>query len=281
MEPNNTSGSSLRLDMPVVISLSIIAYIFQNILHEFIGHGGATILVGGKLVSWTTAYLEHDLDPVSQTGRRIVAAAGPVMNMLFGLIFWLVLVRQRQGIEEGTQRYPSAWTFLLWLFMTINLLTGTGYFFFSGFSGMGDWIHVVQGFGSLWLWRVIMVVLGIFVYLLSVWISLKELNPLIGSDENRMKRAFKLSMIPYLYGSFSSSLGAIFNPLSILFVFTSAVSSFGGTSGLAWMTQLYSTRWFPAIDKPVIRIDRNWNIVSLAAILLSVHIIFLGRGIRF
>ena len=87
MANDNRNTVELRLDLLTIISISIIVFVIQNVLHEFIGHGGATLLVGGKLVTWTTAYLDHDLSNVSDIGRRIIAAAGPVINMLVGLLF--------------------------------------------------------------------------------------------------------------------------------------------------------------------------------------------------
>ena len=38
--------------------------------------------------------------------------------------------------------------------MTINLLTGTGYFLFSGIGGSGDWAVFIKGLGPEWLLRV-------------------------------------------------------------------------------------------------------------------------------
>ena len=274
MEYTKKGVSFIQLDILSIISISIIVFIIQNILHEFFGHGGATLLVGGKLISLTTAYLESDLESVSGLGRRIVAAAGPIVNIVIGLLFWIILKRNN-GKNGG-------FTFFLWLSMTVNLLTGTGYFLFSGVSGIGDWINVINGFGSIWTWRIIMIITGIFLYLLTIFLSLKELNLLIGADDSdRHKRALRLSLIPYLSGSIATTIGAFLNPVSILFVFTSAASTFGGTSGLAWMTQLYSTKLFSKIGNKPITIKRNWLWVLFAFILLSGHIIFLGPGIKF
>lgn len=273
MEKAKKNSVFIQLDILSIISISIIVFIIQNILHEFVGHGGATLLVGGKLVSLTTAYLESDLESVSGLGRRIVAAAGPIVNIAIGLLFWLIL--KRNNAKKG------GYIFFLWLSMTVNLLTGTGYFLFSGVSGIGDWINVISGFGSIWIWRIIMIIAGIFLYLLTIFLSLRELNLLIGNDSVRHKRALRLSLIPYLSGSIATTIGAFLNPVSVLFVLTSAASTFGGTSGLAWMTQLYSTKLFPKIDNQPVTIKRNWLWVLVAMSLLLGHVFVLGPGIKF
>ena len=274
MIENESTNTALKLDLLSIISIAVIVYIIQNVLHEFIGHGGATILVGGKLVSLTTAYLQSNLESASSLGRRIVAAAGPIVNTVAGILFWIILKKQYHK--------KNSLTFFLWLLMSVNLFTGLGYFLFSGVSGIGDWITVLHGVENIWMWRIIMIIAGIILYMLAIWISLRELNLFIGADEpHRGKRALKLSLIPYLFGSFFTTIGALFNPESMLFVITSAASTFGGTSALAWMTQLYSTSWFSKIDEQPIIITRNWYWIVAAAILLFVHAFILGPGIMF
>ena len=273
MRKSKKSNTFIQLDILSIISISIIVFIVQNILHEFVGHGGATLLVGGKLISLTTSYLESNLDSASVLGRRIVAAAGPLVNILFGMLFWIIL--KWKNITNSSFKY------FLWLFMTVNLLTGTGYFLFSGVAGIGDWINAISGFALIWMWRIIMIVTGIFLYLLVIFLSLKELNVFIGADSIRHKRALRLSLIPYLSGSIATTIGAFLNPVSFLFVFTSAASTFGGASGLAWMTQLYSTKLFPKIHNQPITIKRNWLWILVAISLLLVHVFLLGPGIKF
>ena len=56
----NNIHSGLNIDILTVISIAVIAFIIQNVLHEFVGHGGASVIVGGKIISLSTAYLEHD-----------------------------------------------------------------------------------------------------------------------------------------------------------------------------------------------------------------------------
>ena len=274
MTNGKRNAVKLNLDLLTIVSMSIVVFVIQNVLHEFVGHGGATILVGGKLVAWTTAYLDHDLVNVSDVGRRMIAAAGPVINLLVGLLFWYLL--------RGRDKNPDSMTFFMWLMMAVNLMTGTGSFFFSGASGMGDLAEVVRGAGPMWIWRIGMIIAGMITYAASIWISLNEMNPFIGTDDpGRNRRAMRLSLIPYLAGSIASTIGAFFNPMSMIFVITSAVSTFGGSSGLAWMTQLYSTKLFTPNKHLPIMIRRNWIWVVVGVPLLAIHIFVIGPGINF
>ncbi|MGD9899963.1 MAG: hypothetical protein AB7T22_12635, partial [Calditrichaceae bacterium] len=159
--------------------------------------------------------------------------------------------------------------------------TATGYPLFSGIIGFGDWIHVIEGAEFFWFWRIILIITGAVLYMISIWISLTELNLLIGGDDaSRLKRASILSVIPYLSGSAASTIGAFLNPISMLFVITSAASSFGGTSALAWMTQLFKTNRF--IKQPVkpIEIHQNWFWIIASIIILLIHIVIIGPGFK-
>jgi len=179
MNNEKIDDSDIQIDIPTLISISIIVFIIQNILHEFCGHGVVTLLVGGKIISWSTAYLEHDLSSVGEIGRQTVAAAGSIVNLLIGLILWAILKYQKGKI--------SGLTFFLWLSMTVNLLTGTGYFLFSGATGVGDWNSVIQYYDSYWVWRITLITVGIILYLFSIWVSLKELNMFIGGKSGELR----------------------------------------------------------------------------------------------
>jgi hypothetical protein len=112
--------------------------------------------------------------------------------------------------------------------------------------------------------------------------SLLELMPLIGSDPaERLVRAFKLTLFPYLSGAFFSSLGAFLNPIGMFVVFTSMSASFGGSSALAWMSQMLKTKWFPERSDSLITIQRSWAWVAGAVVLFAFHFFVLGPGYNF
>jgi hypothetical protein len=43
----------------------------------------------------------------------------------------------------------------LWLFTTLNFLSGAGYSLFSGVGGIGDWADVARGAMPLFVWRLL------------------------------------------------------------------------------------------------------------------------------
>src|SRR5262249_47750861 len=103
-------------DFWTVVGIATIAYVFANILHEGIGHGGACLLTGGNPLALSTVHFECYKE------ERLVAAGGTLANLAAGLVCWL----GSRFVHRG-----SHLRYFLWLLMTINLLQAGGYFLFS------------------------------------------------------------------------------------------------------------------------------------------------------
>jgi hypothetical protein len=205
--------------------------------------------------------------------HKLVAAAGTIVNLVVGL--GLLVVLRNVTIQN------HALKLFVWLSMTINLLSATGYLLFSGTLGVGDWVTVVDGLQPVWAWRLILSVAGALSYLVCIKISLDEMNRFIGTDSERLPRAFRHTIVPFLVGSTTSTIGAVLNPISPLLIATSAASSFGGTSALAWMTQLLRSERFKPVDGDTLVVDRSWMWIGAATLLLLGHIFILGPSIGF
>ncbi|MFY9528177.1 MAG: hypothetical protein WBC04_24230 [Candidatus Acidiferrales bacterium] len=255
-------------DVWTIVAIAIVAYVFASIIHEGIGHGGACLLTGGHPVTLSTVHFECDGE------GRLVAAGGTIANFAAGLMFWLA----SRAASRATQlRY------FLWLSMTINLLQAGGYFLFSGVGNVGDWAVVIQGLQPPWLWRVGLVILAVCSYLLFVWIALLEMRPFLGhKDPERLRCAKKLTLVPYFTGGILSCVAGMFNPVGLILVAVSAAAaSFGGTSGLAWMWQLFLGHRIPriAFEMPPLSRSRGWMIAG--GILGIFFIAILGPGLKF
>lgn len=268
-----------RHDIATIAAIAIIAYILGNVLHEGVGHGGTCLLVGGKPLALSTAYFDWDDEHTFEGARRIVAAGGTIANLITGLLCW--------GLFRRLRNLSPSWRFFLFVSMAVNLLTATGYPLFSGVIGVGDWVTVVQYLEPPLLWRLILTMIGLVTYILAIWILLRELTWLVGGDpEERAQNGSQLCMTSYLAGSIGGTIGAFLNPISPLLIATSAAAHFGGTSGLAWMTQYYRRGKFlglplPERNEPAIRIDTNRAWQAGAVVLLLVHIFVLGPSIHF
>ena len=230
-----------RSDFLTVIAVAIVAYAAAALLHEGVGHGGACLLAGGAPQAVSTTYFQCGEDSLSPAGRNLLAAGGTLMNLVAGLVFL--------GLLRLARRAAPPLRLFLWLSMTVNLLSGGGYFLFSGVAGIGDWAVVGRSVEPAWAWRVGLSVLGLALYALFVWIAVREFARFLGgAPPERQRRANRLAWTAYLTGGLLSCLAGLFNPLGMFLVaISSAAFAFGGTSGLAWMMQMIER---PSIPKP-------------------------------
>lgn len=255
-------------DLATIIAISIVAFATANLLHEGLGHGGACVLSGGHPRVLSTVHFECDRD------SRFISAGGTLVNLIAGLMSWLAL--RWTNPTRQTLRY------FLWLLMTINLLGAAGYFLFSGVGNFGDWADVIQGFNPAWFWRTALTLVGAVSYTLVVWLSLLELRTFLGERDWRRGGAKDLTIVPYITGGLLYTVAGMFNPVGLILVAVSAAaSSFGGSSGMAWMTQCVGTKLVPRISGHPFTLPRSRVWLLAAFITAAVFIAVLGRGVRF
>jgi hypothetical protein len=165
--------------------------------------------------------------------------------------------------------------------MTINLMTATGYFLFSGVANIGDWVDVVRGLRPAWAWHAVLAVSGIVSYSLVVWFALRALRPLLAPGDIRRGGAKDLTLVPYLTGGVLFTVAGLFNPVGMILVaISAAAASFGGTSGLAWMTQYLRARPND-YDEGGVAISRSPAWITAACVVACLFIGVLGRGVKF
>ena len=269
-----TQASDRAIDRMTVVAIATVAYALANLIHEGLGHGGTCVVVGGRLTALSSVYAECAAEGRTHLANSLATAAGTLANLLAGATAWLLLRRQ--------EARPTSRRYFLWLFMTLNLLQGTGYWLFSGVANIGDWANLVADLEPLWLYRAILAMLGGAGYWGAIVLGLRTLNPLLSDGPDRLQRARTLSLIPYLAGGVLYVAAGALNPVGPLLVLISAgAASFGGVSALAWMTELLRTRGYPAVSGVPLAIDRSLGWIALAATTALVFAMIFGPGLRF
>ena len=120
----------------------------------------------------------------------------------------------------------------------MNLLSGAGYFLFSGVGRIGDWADVARGAMPPLVWRSALSVFGAALNFLLARQSAQWLGSLAGSGELSMSRSKRLTVPAYLAGGLLYCLAGLFNPVGpVLIAISAAAASFGGASGLLWLTR--------------------------------------------
>jgi hypothetical protein len=258
-------------DLLTVAAIAIVATVVANFIHEGLGHGGMCLATGGQPLAISTVHFECSAD------TRLVAAGGTLANLIFGALFWAAARAVKQSASE-------LWRYFFWLLMTFNLFEAGGYFLFSGMGNIGDWAAVAAGWQPAWAWRLGLAALGAVTYfILFVPLCLRELRPFLGKDaEIRVRRARQLTLVPYLTSGILSCVAGTLNPVGpVLILISAAAASFGGHSGLAWMSSLLYGLRIPSTELQMPEIKRNWGWVIAAAVLAIVFVAELGPGVRF
>lgn len=260
-------GAAGLPDVLTIIAIAVGASVCATLIHEALGHGGTCLLTGGHALGLSSVYFDCDRD------TRIVAAGGTIANFIAGV---LCFVAARMVRKAARLRY------FLWLLMTINLLEAGGYFLFSGLVNIGDWARVIQGLQPSWAWHLGLTVIGAISYWVFVCVALLELRPFLGPEgELRLRRARRLTHIPYFTDGILSCIAGFFNPVGMLLVaISAAAASFGGASGLAWMGLLLRGPRVRSTEFQMPEITRSWGWILAAGVLAILFIAVLGPGFK-
>jgi hypothetical protein len=255
-------------DFPTLVALGIIAFIIADVAHEALGHGLATLVVGGHPVLLTTSYFSS-----SGSLSRWIPAGGGIANLIVGGLFVFVL-RMFRDITP-TLRYFCI------LGAAFNLLFAAGYPFYSGIAAFGDWAAVISGLSPAWLWRVLLMVVSVSAYSGALLLLATEMRPLCGSDEaEALTRLRRITLIPFLAALAAACLAGALNPRGWANVLTAAAPAAAAAFGLTQLDHFSAVR---ALDPSVPKagpITRSFGSIIVGIALLIFFIGVLGPGIK-
>ena len=258
------------IDLPTVAAVAVIVYALVSILHEGLGHGGACLLVHGRPVRLTSATFDCDTHLLDDAARRTVSAGGTIVNLVVGAAFLATFYRMR---SIGLLR------FAVWLIAAANVMLGFGYFFYSGFLGIGDWAEVTARLEPLYFWRILMGAGGLALYIFATRRLYARLGMLLPGD-GRLQSVKRVSLTAYASGCALMCLTGLFDPGGmIILAISSAAASLGGTSGFAWGWQtLRGMNHEPAPGARLV-IHRNVPVIAAAFVVALAFMATLGPGI--
>jgi len=252
-------------DIPTICAISVVALMIGTMLHEGLGHGALALLTGARsgtlsTVAWSSAY-----------DSRLVAAGGTLVNLAAGLIFWLALRAARNA--------SAATRFFLLIACAFNLFTGTGYFFFSGVTNFGDWAQVIAGLHPYWLWRALLIVIGMAAYYGAMRLVATGLVRYLGVAPGDHARFRRLMWVPYFAAVVIEVLAGLRNPLGLPLVFESALPATAGANcALLFLVYYVPKTTVPGSNNQPVRRSYAW--IAIATVLALFFIVVVGAGIQ-
>jgi hypothetical protein len=259
-------------DLITVAAVGILAFISTNLAHEVVGHGIGLLIAGGRSGMLTTTRLIYE-PHLPSPGWRIFDIGGPAGNLIWaGLCF----LAQRQ-----IGRAAPALRLFLWATMSFSLLWEFGYLIKCGLSGQGDAMALTNGFTPGWLWRGLMVVVGVVLYRWALGFMSAEMHFVVSANVEWRFRLVRLLTTLCGAGGLIACAGPFFDPRGRLEMLNSgALTSFAAWVGLLAVPALFPMQ---ADKKPIAVgvVGRGIPVIVLAAVAAVLFVGVLGPGIAF
>ena len=259
-----------RIDLLTLVAIAALVNVAATAIHEALGHGFMAIVLGGHVIHVTSVDLNYDERSLGDVQQRIVAAAGPLANIITGLL--VVAFAERIPVTAPVARYAG------WLFGHVNLFVAGGYAMALSFASFGDMDAIVRGLAAPLAWQLALTLAGVVVSLLTLLHAARTLVPFVGEGADRQRRAVQLTLIPYLtMGIIAVSAGALNPDSPMLIVISAGASSFGGNAFIAWIPAWM--RRFHGPQSEPLGIPRNAIAIGLGVAVLLFDYIALAPGL--
>lgn len=261
-------------DRPTLAALGVLAFALADVSHEALGHGLATLAVGGKPVLLCTCYFDS-----SGYYSKWIPAAGGLMNLAVGFGSLTAL--------RFCPRLSSPLRYFLALVAAFNLFFAFGYPAYSGIARFGDWAAVISGLEPDWFYRMLLVVVAVAGYYGSMKLLGRAISPFAGVagaptngplDKARLQR---ITLIPYLAAMILACMAGALNPKGWLVMLTAGLPAAAAAFGLTQMDHFAGLGSSKASQHFVEPLQRSlpWIMAALVVMILFVGV--LGPGIRF
>ncbi|MDE2595561.1 MAG: hypothetical protein KGL44_01655 [Sphingomonadales bacterium] len=259
-----------RVDRWTVAGLALLLMPLLTMAHEIGGHAAMCLATGGKLRELGAFYVECDSS--GDMARRLVALAGMGMDAVLALVAWRVWRRLRGDL-------PRLIGWYVWLCLAFS---ASGYFLFSGVSGIGDLgPDKGGGIGPLpypLVWRAAFALGGGIAYWLLVKAGIAALGTMVGQGEDTRTARRSVAHVFYAVICVAAVAASLPNPVGLFITLASAAAaSFGGKAGMISIG--YSAR-AGAGAKPFV-IGRNWPLIGLGVAATLAFALVLGPTIVF
>lgn len=260
------------IDRVTIIGLALLLMPILTMLHEIGGHAVACVATGYRVTGLGAFYVDCSAEATASAARRIVALAGPGIDVVLALILYPAWRRARGDLSR----------LVLWYLWIGCAFAAAGYAAFSGVTGIGDLSPEPDaGIGPLPyapVWRAVLALGGAYAYCRIIKLGMAGLTEMIGQGMETRPARRTVAHLYYITLSVSAVLASLPNPVGLFITLASATAaSFGGNAGLISIG--YATR--PEGEPRQFVIARNWAILVCGIAMTAAFTLILGPTIRF
>jgi hypothetical protein len=246
-----------------LLAVACAAYGVADVAHEGLGHGGACLALGGKLIVLSTTFEDCSIH------ARLIDGAGPVAGIIVALLAWIWL-------RFAPPRLPASRVFLCLIF-AFAIFWNVGYMVKSGLLDQGDWAFVIAGLEPSAVWHAGLTILGVGLYVAAMRMLSAAIVRNLPAGGGVGQRPLAFTLTAYLAAGLLSAAAALFDPRGASTILSDALPSSLGSIGLVWVGFTMNKR------RPEFRVATSSSPLWIAAGLASAvfFVVVLGPGLRF
>ncbi len=243
----NRTASVLTL-----IAIACAAYVAADLAHETLGHGGACLASGGKVLLIDTTFEDCSIH------SRWIDGAGPLAGIIVAIFC--------RGSVRATRKISNLRVFLVLLFSADAMFWNVGYLIKSGIAQTGDWHFLIERLEPANVWHIGLAVAGIALYI----VAMRMLTRVWPTGRGMSSGQF--TIMAYLTAAILSAAAGFFDPRGPHTILSDALPSSLAAVGLP----LVGLRQHAEVG-----VARSPAWIIAGAISAIAFIAFLGPGVRF
>ena len=193
-----------------LIAIACAAYVAADVAHETLGHGGACLASGGKVLLIDTTFNGCSIH------SRWIDGAGPLVGIAVALLAWL-------GARKT--QIANVRVFLVLLFANA-MFWNIGYLIKSGIARAGDWHFLIEGLEPTNVWHIGLAVAGFAFYLAAMRMLARTWPRGNGISSGQF------AVMAYLTAAILSAAAGCFDPRGPHTILTDALPSSLASIGL-------------------------------------------------
>jgi len=240
-------------------AIALLAFMAADLSHEVLGHGSIAFLLHARHIALSYTALSTDIS------SRTLVLAGPVANLIFGVVGFTVLRRWRTEPKR---------LWFLFLFASMSLMNLSSYLILSGVTGTGDLAAAIAGVPQPEIVRSCMGIIGLISYGVLVRVLAQSFRIFARPNGGLRIAAYSAPLV-------LNTAAASISPLGLHFYLISALPATAGVNIFLLILPYAgkSAHRDAGSGTPEAIVKRSLTWILTATVLGIAYVLLLGPGI--